>query len=110
MIPIIPIIPIARSGCDIECHQKLLTVVAASLHAHGKELMISVDDSFATPSTKPLPTNWSYETEWKYFLPYADLLINMGTYPGPWAQGTADPPPHHTHTHTHNRARASPCP
>jgi hypothetical protein len=35
--------------------------------------------------------NWSYETDWGLFQPYADVLINMGTYPGSWARGISWP-------------------
>jgi hypothetical protein len=48
----------------------------------GKELAISVDDSKGVPINDPTLGNWSYETDWGTFLPYTDVLINMGTYPG----------------------------
>ena len=66
-------------GCNITCHQSLWSQVSKRLRAKGKELAISVDDSNAEAGWNSSWGNWSYETQWRYFLPYADVLINMGT-------------------------------
>jgi hypothetical protein len=52
----------------------------------GKELALSIDDSKAIPFS-PARTDWSFETDWALFEGYADVLINMGTYPSKWAKG-----------------------
>jgi hypothetical protein len=77
-------------GNNVSCHMALWSHVSKTLRAHGKELALSVDDSKGLPFNPSL-TNWSYETDWALFQPYADILINMGTYPGGWAQGIAYP-------------------
>ncbi len=69
-------------GCNVTCHVELWSKVSKSLRAKGKELAISVDDSKGVADSDPSVGNWSYETDWKLFEPYADVLINMGTYPG----------------------------
>lgn len=69
-------------GCNVTCHVELWSRVSKSLRAKGKELAISVDDSKGVADNDPTVGNWSYETDWKLFEPYADVLINMGTYPG----------------------------
>jgi hypothetical protein len=55
--------------------------ISKALRAAGKELAISVDDSDANSGWNKSWGNWSYETQWKYYLPYTDVLINMGSYP-----------------------------
>ena len=78
------------AGCNVTCHMELWSQVSKTLRAHGKELAISVDDSKGVPFD-PSQTNWTYETDWEGFIPYADVLINMGTYPGGWAKGISWP-------------------
>eukprot|EP01047_Picozoa_sp_COSAG01_P053598 COSAG01_NODE_5762_length_4048_cov_3.069385_3_plen_254_part_00 len=78
------------AGCNVTCHMQLWSRVSKTLRAKGKELAISVDDSKGVPFN-PLATNWTYETDWEGFVDYADVLINMGTYPGGWAKGISWP-------------------
>ena len=68
-------------GCNITCHELLWGPIVKKLRAAGKELAISVDDSDANSGWNKSWGNWSFETQWKYYLLYADVLINMGTYP-----------------------------
>eukprot|EP00039_Didymoeca_costata_P004867 m.76723 g.76723 ORF g.76723 m.76723 type:complete len:346 (+) comp12574_c0_seq3:162-1199(+) len=77
-------------GCNMTCHELLWSQVMKVLHSAGKQLAISVDDSQGNNFNKA-STSWSYEWDWKYFLPYTDILINMGTYPGAWSKGISWP-------------------
>ena len=52
------------------------------MRAEGVLLAISVDDSIPSDhESLQRDTAWSYETDWDFFVPFADILINMGTYP-----------------------------
>jgi hypothetical protein len=74
----------------MSCFNTLFSRVSAALHADGRELAICVDDSGAK-AFQPNATSWAYEWDWKYYLPYADILLNMGTYPGSWSAGNSYP-------------------
>ena len=77
-------------GCNVTCHQQLWGQVSQKLHANGKELAVSVDDSKGTTIDRTA-TNWTYETDWYFFKEYTDVMIDMGTYPGGWARGISWP-------------------
>lgn len=86
---------------DIPCHQQLWGAVSVPVRAAGKQLAFSIDDSQGN-AFDPAATDWSFEWDWKYFIPYADVLANMGTYPGSWSKGISYPAKDHL--------EAYPCP
>jgi hypothetical protein len=51
--------------------------VTQAFKPHGLELALSVND-VVTPWNIS-STSWAYLEQWKYFTPFADVLINMGT-------------------------------
>jgi hypothetical protein len=65
-------------GNDIACQVELWTNVTRTLRAHHLQLAVSVDDHAGAPFGPDVPS-WGYLTDWKQFLPFADVLINMGT-------------------------------
>ena len=77
-------------GNNITCHQELWGKAVKTFRKHGKELALSIDDSKAIPFNRA-STNWSFETDWGLFKGYADVFINMGTYPGKWSKGISWP-------------------
>ena len=79
-------------GNDIPCHEELWGAVSKAIRPLGKHLAFSIDDSRAT-AFDIHKTSWSYLQDWVFFKPFADALINMGTYPlAKCWHGT--PPPH----------------
>lgn len=74
----------------MECFIQLWSHVSAALRADGRQLAICVDDSNPAPFSLNA-TSWSYETAWLFYLPFADVLVNMGTYPGSWSAGRSFP-------------------
>lgn len=79
-------------GNDVQCFVQLWARVAARLHAHGRKLAINVDNSGGEAFRVGRQT-YSYMNDWGYFFDFADLLVNQGTYPGPWASRTCYPVP-----------------
>lgn len=79
------------TGNDVRCFVDLWTRVAAVLHAHGRKLAINVDNGGGEAFRWGRQT-YSYMNDWGYF-GFADLLVNQGTYPGPWASRTTYPVP-----------------
>ena len=68
---------------SIPCYVQLWRNVSWLMRARGKKLAISMDDSKGVPFNGS-STAWAYETDWLPMVPFADELINMGTYPGRW--------------------------
>ena len=68
---------------SIPCYVQLWSNVSRRMRARGKKLAISMDDSKGVPFNGS-STAWAYETDWLPMVPFADELINMGTYPGRW--------------------------
>ena len=75
---------------SIPCYLQLWGNVSKSLHAQGKKFSSAMDDSKGLLFDNSA-RNWSYEVDFKPFIPFTDYLINMGTYPGGWAKETAWP-------------------
>lgn len=68
-------------GNDIPCQVKLWTDVTRTLRAHNLQLALSVNDVGGRAPFAPTAPSWGYLTDWKQFVSYADVLIDMGTYP-----------------------------
>ena len=66
---------------SIPCFLMIWGNVSKVMRAQGKRLAISIDDSKGLPFNNSA-TEWAYETDWLPMVPFADELINMGTYPG----------------------------
>ena len=61
---------------DVHCHEQLWGAASKAMRAAGRQLAISVDDSMATPfNASATVGSWTFD--WKFFLPYADFLINV---------------------------------
>lgn len=54
--------------------------VKSILSAHGKQIVMSVDDS-APNKESAKDKSWSYLSHWDMFVNVSDVLINMGGYP-----------------------------
>jgi hypothetical protein len=72
------------------CYLQLWGNVSQAMRARGMRLAISIDDSKGLPFNDSA-TAWAYETDWFPMVPFADELINMGTYPGRWAANVSFP-------------------
>ena len=66
-------------GNNVSRHVELWTKVTQAFKPHGLELALSVND--VATQWNISSTSWAYLEQWKYFTPFADILINMGTYP-----------------------------
>lgn len=79
-------------GNDVGCFNALWGYVAAAFKPHNLTISASVDDSgMQGPMSNSTKGPWSVETNWIGYVAWAGVLVNMGTYPGPWSQGLSFP-------------------
>ena len=68
------------SDNDLPSWIALWARVKTTLSAHGKQIVMSVDDS-APGKESVKDKSWSYLSHWDMFVNISDVLVNMGGYP-----------------------------